>query len=218
MDTQNNTTEVPGVIMYGGEEFMKDGNGRLVPLSMVKPQHKLEDEAVRKIIDFARDLSDQIARFKGHTFENLSEFDELLAQQYGAKKGGTKGNKTYYSVDRTLKVQVQMADQIDFGPELQVAKALVDECLIDWADEGRDEIKVIVLSAFNVENSGQINKAELFKLLRLEIDDERWMRGMDAIRDAIRIVGSKMYFRFYQRPDCTAAWETITIDLAKAKS
>ncbi len=53
-------------------------------------------------------------------------------------------------------------------------------------------------------------------LLRLDIQDARWRHAMDAIRDAMRVVGSKTYIRFYTRPSADAGWEAVTIDLAKA--
>lgn len=205
-----------GVIEINGKQYMPDARGGFVPLELVKPQHALEDQAVRKIMDYARTLSAQIARFKGHTFDDLSALDELLAEQYRVKRGGQKGNRTYMSHDGLEKIQVAMADQIDFGPELQQAKALIDECLKEWTDDGRAEIRAIVLRAFKVEKEGQINKAELFALLRLEIADERWKRAMSAIHDAIRITGSKQYFRFYERPNPNAKWSAVTIDLAQA--
>ena len=53
-------------------------------------------------------------------------------------------------------------------------------------------------------------------LLRLEIEDERWGRAMQAIRDAMRVVGSKTYVRCYRRDRLDAEWRAVTIDLAKA--
>jgi len=32
------------------------------------------------------------------------------------------------------KVQIQAQDTIDFGPQLQQAKTLLDECLNEWAE------------------------------------------------------------------------------------
>ena len=206
---------VDGVIVVNGQKCKVDAQGHFVPVSMIKPQNALEDEMVRKVIGHARDLSAQIGRFKGHTFEDLSGLDGLLAQEYGVKRGGKKGNRTYYSFDGLQKVQVAMADLIDFGAELQQAKALIDECLVEWVADGRDEIRSLVTRAFNVEREGQINKAELFMLLRLNFADERWLRAMDAIRDAIRVVGSKQYFRFYERSNLDDGWTAISIDLAK---
>jgi len=205
-----------GVVEINGKSYMPDARGGFVPMELVKPQHALEDQAVRKIMDYARELSGQIARFKGHTFDDLSALDALLAETYQVKRGGRKGNRTYMTHDGLMKVQVAMADQIDFGPELQQAKALIDECLVEWTDDARAEIRAIVLRAFKVEKEGQINKAELFSLLRLEIEDARWKAAMAAIHDAIRITGAKQYFRFYDRPDTTAPWTAVTIDLAQA--
>lgn len=205
-----------GVVDVGGRPYMRDARGGLTPLEAVKAEHKLEDEMVRKIVGYARDLSAQIARFKSHTFDDLGSFEALLAQEYGAARGGAKGNKTFLSFDGCLKVQVQVADYIDFGPQLQIAKGLVDECLNEWSAEARPEIRAIVTRAFNTDKAGQINRSEIFMLLRLEIEDARWRRAMDAIRDAMRVVGSKTYVRVYERDAPDAQWRAISIDLAKA--
>lgn len=39
---------------------------------------------------------------------------------------------------------------------------------------------------------------------------------MKAIRDAMRVVGSKTYVRCYRRETFDGGWQAITIDLAKA--
>ena len=205
-----------GITRVNGRNYMADAKGALVPIDTIKPQHKLEDEVVRKIMAFAADLSDRIARFRGHTMTDLGEFDALLAQDYGARKGGKKGNRTYQSFDGLMKVTVQVADFIDFGPQLQVAKTLIDECLNEWAADSRPEIRALVTRAFNTERQGQINRSDIFMLLRLDIGDGRWVRAMEAIRDAMRITGSREYVRFYRRARVTDSWKPVTIDLAKA--
>ncbi len=210
-------TPIPnGRTMIGDVEYLPDAKGALVPVSLIKPQHLLEDEMVRKIMGFAIDLSDQVARFKEHTFDDLGQFEALLAQQYGSTVGGAKGNKTLTSHDGLFKITVQVADNIVFGSELQIAKSLVDECLNEWAQGARDEIRAIVTRAFNTDKAGQINRSEIFMLLRLEIADPRWQRAMQAIRDAMRVEGSKTYVRCHRRASCDAPWSPVTIDLAKA--
>lgn len=206
----------PGVELVNGHPYMRDAKGALVPVESVKPADKLEDELVRKIIGFAVELSAMIARFRGHTMTDLGEFDALLAQDYGMRRGGAKGNRTYQSYDGCMKVQVQIADFIDFGPQLQIAKQIIDECLNEWAADSGPEIRAIVQRAFNTDKAGKINRAEIFMLLRLDIEDARWRRGMDAVRDAMRVTGSKEYVRFYMRTRPTDEWSAITIDLAKA--
>ena len=195
---------------------MRDAKAAVIPIENVRAADKLEDEIVRKVIGFARDLSAQIARFKGHTFADLNGFQSLLEQEYGARAGGAKGNVTFQSYDGLFQVRVQIADQISFGPALQEAKKLIDACLIEWGAESRPEIRALVNRVFSVEKEGQINRAELFGLLRLEITDERWLRAMEAIRDSIRVTGTKSYVRFYERATPDGPWRAITIDLAAA--
>lgn len=205
-----------GITIINGRPHMQDAKGRFTPIETIKPADKLQDETVRKIMGYARELSAQVARFKSHTFGDLGAFEALLAQEYGGKVGGAKGNKTFMSFDGLQKVTVQVQEYIDFGPQLQIAKGLVDECLNEWAADANAELRTIVTRAFNTDKAGQINRSEIFMLLRLDISDPRWKRAMEAIRDAMRVVGSKTYVRCYERDTHDGDWRAVTIDLAKA--
>jgi len=217
MSVHPHFTPVPdGLREIDGHTYMGDGKGGWQPVETIKPQHLLQDELVRKIVGYAAPLSAQVARFKEHTFEDLGAHEAMLAQEYDARLGGKKGNATLMTVDGLFKVTVAVADHIDFGPELQVAKGLIDECLNEWSADANAALRAIVTDAFKTDKAGQINRAQIFMLLRRDIDDPRWNRAMDAIRDAMRVVGSKTYVRCYRREAHDAPWEAITIDLAKA--
>lgn len=205
-----------GQIELMGDYYMKDASGRLVPVEVVRPEHLLEDQTVRKIVSYAEELSAQIARFRGHTFDDIATTLDLMAEKYDYKRGGSKGNVTLTSYDGLLKVTVQVQEQLTFGPELQIAKGLVDDCIARWSAGANDNIRALVEHAFQVDKEGRINRAALFQLRRLSIEDADWKAAMEALGDAIRILGSKEYVRFYRRPDARARWEAITIDLAAA--
>jgi len=207
-----------GVEVIDGKLFWIDHQGSYIRDELVKPKDKLEDQTVRKIIAFARDLSAQVGRFKAHTMSDLAALDRLVEEQYGFVKTGNKGkgNRTYMTFDGLMKVTVQVALFMDFGPELQVAKALIDECLTEWSADSRPEIQTIVARAFNTDQEGRVNRSEILMLLRLDIKDERWVKAMDAIRDAQRPRSAKEYVRFAMRESRDADFVAITVDLAKA--
>lgn len=196
--------------------YLADAKGRLVPQNLVKPAELLEDQTVRNIIEFADALSQQIGRFKGHCFDDVSNFMALLSEQYGGSKGGAKGNVTLSSFDGALKVEVRIADRITFGPELQVAKELIDECIETWAAGSRDEIRTLIDSAFQADQSGGLNREAVLRLRRLNIQDETWQIAMQALTDSIRVEGSKTHMRFYRRSSPQEKYQMITIDLASA--
>lgn len=205
-----------GVTVVNGKNYMADGRGALVPVETIAPADKLEDEVVRKIMSFAVDLSAQIARFRGHTMTDLGEFDALLEQEYQTVKGGRKGNRTYQTFDGLKKITVQVSDFITFGPQLQIAKKILDDLMTEWASDSRPEIRAIITRAFNTDKEGEVSRSDIYTLLRMQIEDERWKQAMRAIRDAMRIVGSKEYVRFYFRQSVNDQWCAVTIDLARA--
>ena len=204
----------PGRREIDGALYWTNADGGLIPDGAVKSADKLQDELVRKIIGFALPLSAQVARFRQHCFDDVDEFVELLEQEYQAKRGGSKGNLTFTSYDGLFKIVVAVSEAIAFGPELQVAKGIVDECLREWSADSGVEIRAIINRAFAVDSQGRINRNDLISLLRLDITDERWLRAMQAIRDSFRIVGSKRYIRMYQRANAQAPWTSITIDVS----
>lgn len=207
--------EIPdGKYEINGHIYMGDGKGGFQPVETIKPQHLIEDETVRKILGYGIALSEQLARFKEHTFDDISSHEAILEQEYGSKLGGPKGNKTLQSVDGLFKVEVRISDYIAFGPELQVAKGLFDECLNEWASDARSELRAFVTGAFQTDKTGNTNRSRIFMLLRQDIADPRWREGQRAIREAMRVVGSKTHIRCYRRDSHDSGWEHIALGMA----
>jgi hypothetical protein len=206
----------PAAIDVDGCWHLRDAKRALRPIAAVKPMDLLMDELVRTTLGEARVVSALIAAFKQRAFERVGELQALLAQDYGANIGGKKGNITLSSYDGCAKMQVAVADQLEFGPELQVAKTLIDDCLREWSADSRVEIRALVDRVFAVDKEGQISHAGLFMLLRVNIEDERWQEAMKAIQDSIRIIGSRTYVRFYDRAEPDGPWRGVPLDIASA--
>lgn len=205
-----------GIIEAGGNLYMADGKGGLRAIENIPAMKKLQDEQVRKIFGFAFALAAQIARFKGHVYEDLGSLDALMMQEYGLKVGGVKGNRTYSTFDGLMKIEVRIQDRMVFGPEMQVAKAIFDKILTARAAGADPLIRSIITSAFDTDKEGQINRANVFVLLNVQDDDTEFQQGQEAIRNAMHVIGSKSYLRFQHREAFDAAWQTLTIDLASA--
>lgn len=207
----------PGQVEKAGDVYMPDAKGSLVPIENVKMQHRVQDQTVRQIFAAAQLQAAALRAFKAKAFDDVDALQQLLEQEYKAKTGGAKGNLTLYSYDGLIRIQVQISDLIKFGPELQVAKTLLDECTGDWLVGSRSELRVIVMSAFRVDKEGQLNGGALLGLRRYEIDDERWVRAMKAIADSIQVIGSKRYIRFAHRASPKAPWVEVSLNVATAE-
>lgn len=197
------------------QDYMTDAQGRLVPKSSVAPARLLENDLVNDLHKSANDLEERIRALKENTFSDLDTFIDTLAEKYNTTKGGKKGNVTYTNFEGTLRVIVNVQDYIAFGPELEIAKDLVDECIRKWLESGTNqEIAKLVTHAFRVDN-GRINVREVLRLKQIHIKDETWQQAMKAIDDAIRVDRSKKYVRFQKRKNAHSQWETIPLDIAK---
>jgi hypothetical protein len=200
-------TEVP-------DGYRADAKGCLVPESMIKPIDRTRDELVRDIVGDAKLVSATLREFKTRVFADINAFVELSAEQYEVKLGGKKGNLTLFSFDGAFKVQVAIAEHMIFDERLQAAKQLIDECITDWSQGSRDEIKVLVQAAFQTDKEGKINTGRVLALRRLDIRDQKWQTAMKAIGESLQVVGSKEYVRFYERIGTSDQYRPISLDVA----
>jgi hypothetical protein len=196
--------------------YMRDAKGALVPMTKIKPQHLLEDDLCQRLVAGANGLRNTLHVWRETAFGEVDSLLDMLRQDYGAARGGTKGNVQFTSFDGRLRVDVAMQDSIAFGAELTAAKALIDQCLTRWSDGANDNLKVVVNDAFSVDKAGRLAVERILGLRRLAIEDADWRRAMDAIGDAVRVVSSKRYIRFYQRATTDAPWEAIPLTLSAA--
>jgi hypothetical protein len=194
--------------------YWPDAKGALIPESMIKPIDRERDCLVKNLVTKAVELNQAMANFKAAAFGDIQAFIELSLEQYDTSMGGKKGNITLYSFDGRLKVQRAIQEHISFDERLQAAKALIDECLKDWTAQAAPELKAIVNGAFDADKQGNISTGRVLGLRRLDIKDERWVKAMTAISEAVQVVGSKSYIRIYERIGNTDQYRPIPLDIA----
>ncbi len=196
------------------EGYLKDAQGRLVPTDLIKPIDRARDQLVQEMIIKAVAIRDSLIAFKTSTFADVAAFVDLSLEEYKTKLGGKKGNVTLFSFDGEYKVQFAVAENIQFDERLQAAKALIDECIIEWSAGSRPELKMLVQDAFKTDKEGNLNHGRILGLRRLNIDDERWKNAMKAISESVQVIGSKQYIRFYKRRESTDQYDAISLDMA----
>ena len=203
-------------VMIEGKEYWRDAKGNLTPAELVKEIDKARDALVHEWVERGRDLSKAISHFKEGIFGDVQAFIELSAKKYGAKVGGNKGNVTLFSYDGKYKIQRAINESLQFDERIQAAKVLIDECLNEWSEGSRPELKALIERAFNVDKEGNLNTSRILGLRRVEIQDSRWQNAMQAISESVQVVSSKAYVRLYERVGETDQYVPIALDVAGA--
>ena len=201
-----NQTSIP-------DGYMEDAQGRLVPVNMVKDVDKARHDFVLEVVGKATALRESMARFRDDVMGDMAAFVALSAEKYGARIGGDKGNLTLVSYDGRYKLTRQVSETLVFDERLQAAKNLIDECITEWTEGSRDELKALINDAFQVDKEGRINTGRVLGLRRLNIEDARWLQAMQAVSDSLRVSGSKTYVRVYERRE-DGKYTPIALDLA----
>jgi len=195
------------------QRYMTDSQGRQVPVEHVSDLDKLRDQTVKSIASKALAQRDALSAFKAQLRDELLAFLDLSSGQYGKVYGGRKGNVTLMSYDGRYKLILAVNETIVFDERLQVAKAIIDDCIPRWSDGARSEIRALVNDAFYVDKAGNLNTARILGLRRLDIQDADWKKAMQAITDSIQVSGSKEYLRIYER-DERGEYHQVALDVA----
>lgn len=193
---------------------LRDGRGALIPLERIKPIDLARNELVAEIVGRARAVSEQLADFKRATFGDIEAFIELSGEKYGARVGGKKGNVSLVSFDGRYKILRAVQESLTFDERLQAAKALIDDCLAEWTQGARSEIRALIDNAFQVDKEGNISTGRILGLRRMKIEDPKWLQAMDALSDSIQVQCSTCYIRVYERIGETDRYRQIPLDVA----
>ncbi len=195
-------TEIP-------KGYMLDAQNRLIPESQVKKIDLERDKLVKKITVLA------ISKFKEEAMRDIELFVARSARDFRVKMGGKKGNISLLSFDGKYKIIRSINEFLAFDERLQVAKELVDQCIEEWSESSKDEIKVLIKDAFNVNKQGKIDRNRILNLRKLNIKHPKWKKAMDAVAESITVTNTKSYIRVYERQE-DGSYSQINLDIANA--
>ena len=196
-------------------EFWINKKGERVHPDLIRADEQLKDEMVENLITKALEMSKNLKAFKEESFKDIEDYYDLLLQKYNmdAKKDSKKGNLTIENFSGDKKVTISIADRIEFDEKLNIAKAKIDEYLHEVTQNASSDIKTLITKAFEVDKKGDINAKKILALKGYEIKHPKWIEAMQIIDEAVQIVSSKSYIRFYVKEG--DAYKQIPLDLAK---
>ncbi|EOB9552166.1 DUF3164 family protein [Vibrio vulnificus] len=207
---QPRETEIP-------QGWKLDRKGRLVQESDIDAYDIEMDAFVMKHINKALEIKTMMSEFKEEVYADCYAFMELLAEKYDTKVGGKKGGVSFTSFDGKKQIRICVQDRFVLGPELKVAEKLMKECAKDWSSKSEREIKTIIHGLFETDKEGSISVSKIMDFRRKYknvSEDPRWIKAMEAIDDALRVVGSKTYLNFKER-NGEDKYLNIPLDIAK---
>lgn len=190
---------------------MEKANGDMALLKNIHDSDLLEHDLVLSIACIWMLVNAKLARFKAHTFEDITTFVQTLYDHYGTKRGGTEGNMTFTTFDRKFRLQLAIQKTIGLGPELQIARQKMLEAVDSYPPEAND-LKTIVLGTF-FPTDGHVQVAKVLELRTYKVDNPLWNEGMAIVDKAIEVLSRKKQIRLYIRNE-QGKYDGVPLDIA----
>jgi len=190
--------------------------GEEVHADMVRADDKMKTELVYDILDKVKEKREVLRAFKKETLEDISTYMQILRDEYKLEpmKKGNKGNITLESFDGLKKVQIAVATHIGFDEKLTFAKEKFDMYFKEITKDADGDLKTLIMKVFEVDKKGNVNVKQILSLKSYDIAHPLWLEAMAIIDDAIEIVGSKSYIRFYERKSTEDKWDNISLNIS----
>lgn len=183
------------------DKVWKEESGMEIPKSRVTPYEKKAERHLAKIAKDAISINAKLTTFKDHVQETVQELYELYMAENNGKIGKNKGNVSFYNFDRSLKVEVNVNEQITFDDlGIENVRAKLMAFIDDNINQEKEFIVALVKSAFETSRG----KLDVKKVLSLKkhasrIKSPQYQEAMLLLDKAIRRPRSKTYFRVWVR-------------------
>lgn len=199
------------------DKLWTDHTGLPIPYTRTSAVERLQERHAATLLNEAKKLEAQIAAFK----EKVAKLHTEVVAAHEAKEGvelkKTKGNMQWYNFDRSIKVEADVQERIEFD---DITIAMAREKLNAFLDQSvKSDVEFVVelvTSAFNTTN-GKLDAKKVMALLgyKHKIKAALFQEAMSLIEKSIKRTGSKMYFRVGEQQD-DGSYSNVNLNFSAA--
>lgn len=178
----------------------KDETGRSIPVDYISPGNRLKERHAATLLKQAWLINQKLAEFKKTTQKLCAEVYAKMAEELKVKPDA-KGNYTWFSFDRSVKIEVSISDRIEFDDlTITACKEKLDEFLNQSLDSKQEFVKDLVSDAF-ATSRGKLDAKKVMSILkyRQKITHPLFQDALNLLESSIRRPSSRVYFRIWER-------------------
>ena len=203
------------------EKSWTDESGIQIPANRVSKAEKIKERNAATLLKEAQHANTVLTALKRH-FKELSQqaYEAAISELEGVEAG--KGNYTWYNFDRSVKIEVNVNEQIAFDDILiQAAKQKLDDFLTEHTNTVDEMIRSIILHAFET-SKGRLDTKRIMSLIAhsSRVDEKKYPAYHEAIRlvqKAIHKPSSRTYYRISLR-DSQGDYQAIELNFSAIKT
>lgn len=191
-----------------------DETGVEIPFNRLSKVEKLKEQLTGHIIKDALKINQSLTGFKLKFEDYLNDLQkEMHSDKKMPKKW--KGNYTFYNFDRSIKIECNVNETIQFD-EAMIAAAR--ECLDSFITknvQGTDEVvRTLINSAFH-NTKGGLDSKKVLSLMkyRTKIKAADFQKALNLIEQSISRPSSKKYLRVWAK-DADGSYQNVDLNFS----
>lgn len=169
-----------------------------VPREYVSKFDRKKELTLGALLKKAEKISDLLMAFKVESFDLADELYHQMMMEANITATERKGNYTLFSFDKSVKLEVNVSDRIEFDENINFAQLKLNE-FITAKTEGSDmELRELINNAFTT-SKGRLDTKRILGLFSLKINHPLWVEAMELIKKAISINNTVRYLTISTR-------------------
>jgi hypothetical protein len=198
-------------VKEGRAVYWLDPDGEKVPEKYVPEHDKKRDKVVEEIFKRVKELENMMRKYKFEIANMANEYLNQMAEDFGEE---WKGNATLYNFSQDCGVEIKIHNRVTFDERLKVAKKKLDNYIKNIVKGSKKEVVVFVNNAFRTDQHGNLDRKEILKLKRMDIDDPEWKAAMELIDKSQVVQGTKTYYNFKIKKE-DGSWKNVVLNFSR---
>jgi hypothetical protein len=177
------------------DKVWEDEAGLQIPVKRITSIEKMKEKHAAALVKKAFDIQNKLIAFKEEIADKSLEIQKAVVKSSSDKP--SKGNYTWFNFDRSIKIEVNVSERIDFDDlEVMACKDKLNQYIADNVQSKDEFVTELIESAFSRKN-GNLDAKKVMSLLHYSerVKAPLFLEAMKHLKSAIRRPDSKTYYK-----------------------
>lgn len=189
-------------------------NGKPIPMKNIPKHIRRRDKTVVSIMKLALKLQERMKSDKAKMHKLVNDYCKYVAEVKDSSDLTPEGNLQLSDYANLNLVSLYQNQIIGFDEQLNVAKGIINKCLVKWSKGSNVNLRIVVDNAFKIDSKGNLNRATILGLCQIEINDKNWEKAISLIKSSIFTKDTKQYLKIAKRSDTKEKFHGLTLDMS----
>lgn len=172
------------MIQLSKQTVWQNHKGQDVPREYVAAFDRKKEQTLGSLLKKAERINELLTAFKVESFNSADALYEAMLQEANINVETRKGNYSLFSFDKSVRLEVNVSDRIEFDENIEFAQFKLNEFINVKTTGSDNELRELINNAFTT-SKGRLDTKRILGLFSLKISHPLWVEAMELIKKSI---------------------------------